>query len=506
VSSSGDNKDKKIKELEQQVAQLSQQLEFLTRQIFGKRSEKGIPDHPDQLDLFADKETESSQESDGDESQGSDEPVEPKPKRKSKRPRKPRLPKDLPIEETVIDPDEVTANPGEWIRIGEEETDRLGFDPPRFYIKRITRPKYVPKGNGTDESVAPVIAALPPQLIERGLSEASFAAHIVISKYGDHQPLDRQSKINLERYKVDISKQTMCNTVGAVADWLRLIVAEMSRQMFDSGYVQIDETPIKYLKPGAGKTAQGYFWTVHAPGGDTVYHWKSGRAAECLKEIVPASFRGIIQCDGYAAYPNLQKNRKGVELCACLAHIRRKFWEAAEAGQDGQFNRWIMRQIQLLYRVEHRLREAKASASLRHTVRQSESRMIFNRIEQALKRMTLLRRFLPKSPTGKALSYALNHWSLLNTWLNDGRVEIDNNLVENKIRPTKLGAKNWLFIGAETAGWRSAVIYSIITSCRNHGIEPYSYLVDVLRRLPSMTTSQISEVTPKNWKLMAACG
>lgn len=505
MSSSGDSRDRKIQELEQQVAQLHQQLEYLTRQIFGKRSEKGIPDHPDQLDLFDGREPESSKNDDDDDQPGTVDDPAPKSKAKPTRPRKSRLPKDLPIEETVIEPHEVIANPENWIRIGTEETDRLAFDPPRFYIKRITRPKYAAKKNPTSEPCAPIIAQLPPQLIERGLVEASFAAHSVISKYSDHLPLDRQSKINRERFGIDISKQTMCNIVGNVADWLRLIVEEMSRQMFDSGYVQIDETPIKYLKPGAGKACQGYFWAVHAPGGDTVYHWKTGRAAERLKEIVPIGYRGIIQCDGYAAYPNLQKNRNGIDLCSCLAHIRRKFWEAAEAGQDRPLNRWMLRQIQLLYGIEEKLRKAKSSAKVRKATRASESEMIYRRIERALKRMIEAQRFLPKSLTGKALNYALNQWAVLKTWLDDGRVEIDNNLVENKIRPTKLGAKNWLFIGNEKAGWRSAVIYSIITSCRNHGIEPYTYLVDVLRRLPSMTTSQISSVIPANWQPEASC-
>ena len=499
-----EQKDRKIKDLEQRVDELSQQLEYLTRQLFGKKSEKGIPDHPDQLDLFDDEIDCSEQDSEDAGEEVEEDAGKTKTRAKSKRTQKSRLPENLPIEETVIEPEEVLANPDAWKQIGNSETtDRLAYEPPRIYIKRITRPKYVRIKCPEDEVNAPIIAGLPDQFIEKGLLDYTFAAHIVMSKYGDHLPLDRQSKINRERYDIDISKQTMCNTVGAVADWLRLVVEEMSRATFDSGYVQGDETPIKYLEPGTGKAQQGYLWTIHSPGGDTVYHWRDGRSTDCLRSIVPAGFRGIIQCDGYRAYPKLASERGGIDLCSCMAHIRRKFHEAAEQGQDKVFNRWILHQIQMLYRIEAELREAEASPGQRFITRQSQSCMIFKRIERVLTKMYETRRFLPQSLTGKAISYALNQLRNLKIWLKDGRVEIDNNLVENKIRPTKLGAKNWLFIGAKKAGWRSAVIYSIITSCRNHGIEPYAYLTDVLKRLPSMKITEISKIIPSNWRPLA---
>jgi hypothetical protein len=281
----------------------------------------------------------------------------------------------------------------------------------------------------------------------------------------------------------------------------------MSRQAFDSGYIQADETTIKYLKPGSGQAQQGYLWTINAPMiGNTIYHWRNGRGAKHLKEIVPYHFQGTVQCDGYSAYPNLKNDRdERIDLCSCLAHIRRKFHEALEQGQDRSFNSWIFRQIQALYRIEKKLRNDKASPKLRLVARTSQSKYIFNRLVKALRIKFKKNDVLPKSLTGKAISYALNQIELLSVWLADGRVEIDNNLVENKIRPTKLGAKNWLFVGSDNAGWRTATIYSIITSCRNHGVEPYAYLVDVLKRLPSMKISEIQQVLPSNWKPLATC-
>ena len=159
----------------------------------------------------------------------------------------------------------------------------------------------------------------------------------------------------------------------------------------------------------------------------------------------------------------------------------------------------ILRQIGQLYMIERRLRESRAGPSLRHAVRVSESRPILNRLHRLLVSMQLKQVHRPQSLSGKAVQYALGQWKLLDVYLEDGRLEIDNNLVENAIRPTALGRKNWLFIGAEEAGWRSAVIYSLIQSCKAHGVEPYAYLRDVLERIPSMTNHQIPTLTPKAW-------
>lgn len=491
------SRDSEVEKLKEEVALLKQQLALLTRMLHGSKSEKGIPDHPDQPDLFEDADFGVAHDEKSDDDDEGDSRV--KKRTRIKAVRKPRIPDHLPVRETVLEPEQVKANPDAWIRIGEEHTDRIAFKPGSFFVKRLTRPKYVRKDKAVDEPVPPIIAPLPAQLVDRGVLDASFLAHIVVSKYSDHLPLTRQAKINLERYSVDVSKQTMANGVRTVAEWLRPVVDQMSRTQFGNGYTQIDETPISYLAPGKGKTAQGYLWTVHVPGGDTVYHWYPGRGAECLNEIVPENYGGTIQCDGYSAYPAFQKTRKAVVLGGCFAHVRRKFWEALEQRQDVTFNRWIVGQIQLLYEIEEKLRDSKAGPEKRAVVRQFESRPIIKRLRRALELVEKKRRYLPQSLTGKAISYALNQWDTVVRWIEDGRMEIDNNLVENKIRPTKLGAKNWLFIGANEAGWRSAVIYSIITSCRNHGIEPFEYLSDVLDRLPSMTTDQIKDITPSAW-------
>lgn len=191
------------------------------------------------------------------------------------------------------------------------------------------------------------------------------------------------------------------------------------------------------------------------------------------------------------------KKRPGVKLVGCWAHARRKFHEAMEQREAVGHNGWILRQIGHLYGIERRLRKRRAGPNLRSAIRAAESRPILDRLTKVL---TIIQsKHRPQSLTGKAISYALGQWELLEVYPGDGRLEIDNNLVENAIRPTALDRKNWLFVGAEDAGWRSAIICSLIQSCRAHGVEPLAYFKDVLTRLPAMTNHEMPTLTPRAW-------
>jgi transposase len=263
------------------------------------------------------------------------------------------------------------------------------------------------------------------------------------------------------------------------------------------GYAQVDETPVAYLAPGNGQTKQGYLWTACRPGGDVFYRWEISRAAQCLERLVPRDFKGVLQSDGYSGYGAFIKTRRGIELAGCWAHVRRKFHEALE--QSPRPAGWIMRQIQHLYRIESALRESTAGPPLREAVRSHQSRPIVQRIEKALVLFKASRRHLPQSLLGQAIDYTLGQWTTLEVFLRDGRVEIDNNLVENAIRPTAIGKKNWLFMGEAGAGQRGAIIYTLIESCRKRSIDPYAYLKDILTRLPTLKNTQIAEITPGAW-------
>jgi len=214
-----------------------------------------------------------------------------------------------------------------------------------------------------------------------------------------------------------------------------------------------------------------------------------------VKEILPPEFKGILQTDAYSAYGSFAKDRPEVTMAGCMAHARRKFYQAREQ-KPGVAN-FILSHIAALYRIEASLRKQKAGPVLREAARAAASRPILARLERALK--ILAPRFLPKSNMGKAIAYTLSIWPSLQVYLTAGRVEIDNNLVENAIRPSAVGKKNWLFIGAAEAGKKTAILYTIVESCRRRGINPLAYLHDVLTRLPRYTNHTVHELTPENW-------
>lgn len=264
-----------------------------------------------------------------------------------------------------------------------------------------------------------------------------------------------------------------------------------------SPYVQVDETPVRYQDPHLpGRCGQGYLWVGLVPGQCVVYEWHASRATRCLNSLLGEDYAGKLQCDGCSAYPAFAKTRDKLDLFGCWAHLRRNFFEAQE--QAPRVAGWILNQIRLLYRWEEELRQSRAGPVLRQVQRSSHHRMVIERLHRALNQ--LKSRYLPQSLMGKAIGYALNQWPLLERFLEHGEVEIDNNLVENAIRPTAIGKKNWLFFGSDEAGQRSAVMYTLVENCRMHGVEPYAYLKDVLERLPRTTNQQVAQLTPLNWQ------
>lgn len=467
---------------------LRQKVDALVRRVFGASSERIEPAQLELLQLSAAPLTDTPA-------------VQPPPSSsepRAGRVRKedaPRLPENLPLVEQIIDPEPVKAQPEQWRCIGQEVNEQLDYEPGRFLRRRLIRRKYVHR---TQRDQAPLIAPLPDCLQERGLAAPGLLAHVLVSKYCDHLPLYRQQHIFARRHQVHLPRQTLARWVELCADWLKPVYETIRTGVLGGGYVQIDETPVEYLAPGNGQTKQGYLWTAHRPGGDVLYRWETSRAAACLENLVPVDFTGTIQCDGYSGYRAFaQRREEKITLAGCWAHVRRKFHEALE--QTPRTSGWLLRQLQHLYRIEAGLREHRAGPNQRAAVRAHQSRLIVERLQRALVRLKASGRYLPQSLLGQAIDYTLGQWPTLEIFLHDGRVEIDNNGVENAIRPTAIGKKNWLFIGDAEAGERSAIIYTVIESCRRRGIDPYTYLRDVLTRLPNMTNRQIPEVAPEAW-------
>jgi transposase len=487
------------KELEQQLQQcqqallesrrenalLRQKIDLLVKRVFGSSSEQL---HPAQLELLMALPESSAVAA-------APVPPEKKPAPSPARKRVLRLPGNLPVVEEVIDPEPVKAQPEQWRCIGQEVSEQLDYEPGRFLKRRVVRRKYVHK---TNPDCAPIIAALPERLLDRSLPAPGLLAHIVVGKYCDHLPLYRQEQIYQQRHGINLPRQSLARWVELAAEWLKPIYKQIRTGVMGGGYVQVDETPVDYLEPGNGKTRQGYLWTCSRPGGDVFFRWETSRAAVCLNNIIPVNFTGTLQCDGYSAYRSFANGRNGtIALAGCWAHVRRKFFEALE--QSPKTAGWFMRQIQNLYQVEARLREQRAGPRLGQAARAHHSKPIVERIQRALVRLKTSGRNLPQSLLGIAIDYALGQWPTLEVYLSDGRVEIDNNLVENAIRPTALGKKNWLFVGEANAGERAAIIYTVIESCRRRNIDPLTYLKEVLTRLPKMTNHQIPEITPEAW-------
>ena len=393
----------------------------------------------------------------------------------------------LETQEIVLEPAEVRAQPEGWRKISEERTSQLDWVAPKIIRRVIIRPRYV-------KAERFALAPLPPQPIEQGMVGPGLLAQILLNKFEYHQPLFRQEKMFRQQFGVELSRKTMGHWVEQAAELLKPVYRAVREDLLGGSYLQADETPIRYLDPEVkGKSQQGWLWTYSRPGGDVLFEWRTSRSREGPREFLE-KFRGKLQTDGYAVYESLARERRDLILIGCWAHARRGFHEALPQSRPAA---WLVRQIGLLYAVEKKLRQQKAGPRLRAAVRAWQSRPVLERLRRAMVLWRL--RTLPQSLLGQAIDYALARWEALTRYVDDGALEIDNNLIENAIRPSALGKKNWLFIGHPTTEERSTVIYTLLGSCRRHGINPFDYLKDLFTRLPAAKITEIAQFTPRAW-------
>jgi transposase len=407
------------------------------------------------------------------------------------------LPEHLEVVEERIEPAETLCPEcgSERCVIREECSERLDLIPARLIRRRTIRPVLACR---RCKEVAPVQAPMPPQVIEKGLCGPGLLGHVLTAKYLEHRPLYRVQQ-ELERHGVAVSRATLCGWVEAAAVALQPLWRGIQAGLMAGDYLQIDETPVRVLDPEVpGQAATGYLWVYGRPKGDVLFDFRPGRGREG-PETMLGPFSGTIQTDAYGVYPSLARSRPGLARIGCLAHARRKFHEAL--GDDPDQARWFLLQFARLYWIERQTRHAEEGTRLAQ--RQLEAPPLWAAIRQRLEALDPARagsRVVAQSPLGKAVRYALAEWDALQGYLTHGRFEIDNNLIENALRPTCVGKKNWLFIGHPEAGWRSAVIYTLIVSARRHGHDPVAYLGDVLRRIPTATQQTLHELFPANWK------
>ena len=460
---------------ERKVEQLEHERNQLKRLIFGSKSERYVPEAgPEQLTLF-------------EEAPAIEIPREEQVaahSRKRKKPVRKELPDHLPREVIVIEPEMDRTN---LKKIGEEVSETLDYRPARLIVIQRVRPKYVDPQ--TDRHF---IAQLPARPIDKGIAEPGLLASVVVEKYMDHLPIYRQ----VQRYKregIQLARSTLEGWVAQTARLLEPLHERLGELVLKSGYVQADETPIPVQDPAAkkGKTHKGYYWVYHAPGNGLIHiDYQRGRGHDSPHEYLHG-YQGALQSDGYKAYDHYE-GVEGVLCYNCWAHARRYFFEAKD--NESKKAEEALYQIKQLYTIERQIRGRPPDE--RAEVRRKEASPVL----EAFKTWLLDNEGLPKSPWGKAVNYTLTRWDKLTRYVEDGRIEIDNNLIENAIRPIALGRKNYLFAGSHDAAQRAAIIYSLLGTCKKHDMNPYEWLRDVLTRIPTHPHKRLDELLPHCWQ------
>jgi transposase len=479
------------KRLEHLVAELNQA-------VHGKRSER-LSEDERQL-AFEDLETAVAEV----ETQQDEQAPPRASQRRAVRRNRGNLPKDLPRIEKVIEPDSLDCpcGCGTMHQIGEDRTERLDIIPAQLRVIATVRPKYACRTCAEGVSQAPASA----HLIEGGLPTEGAIAHVLVSKFSDHLPLYRQSQI-LARSGIDLHRSTLADWVGTAAFHLGPVVDRLAKHLKGSGKLFMDETTAPVLDPGRGRTKTGYLWALvrddHGWGGDAppgvVFTYAPGRAGQNAEQILQG-FDGILQLDGYTGYNRLTRpSRKGgapVTVAHCWAHARRKLKEVFD--RDGsEIAAEGLRQIAELYRIEGEIRGMGPGQRL--SARQARTAPLVAEFGEWLQSQR--RRISSKSRLGEKLAYIHRHWDGLQTFLHDGRVEIDSNAVENLIRPIALTRKNALFAGHDEGGRAWGRIASLIATAKINGVEPFAYLKATLEAIAAgHPASQLDELLPWNFQ------
>jgi transposase len=389
-----------------------------------------------------------------------------------------------------------------------EESIKINFVPGHFkrlVIRRAVRavPFAAQEASALPVNTPVVTAALPAEyrVIPGAVATAGLLAYLMVAKYCDHLPFYRLQQIFHRRHKVLIDRNTMCHWMGRIAELLSRLYEALRKELISGQYLQIDETFIKLLDPDSpGKAKNSYFWVIVRPKEGVLFQFDPGRAHTVPLEMLDG-YSGRLQSDGFVAYETLATKNPGLTRIACWGHARRKFIEAIE--REGAAAAWYVAEIQRLYRIEAEAREAGLDPEARSALRSERSAPVLASIKARLDADRAGGKFPPSSPLTIAMNYTSKLWTELTAYAEpgNGMVEIDNNLVENAIRPSAIGKKNWLFIGHPKAGQRSAVIYTMVENCRLHGIDPLAYLAEVMPRLVDREEgADVSDLLPRQWK------
>ena len=466
-----------------EIINLRHELDQLRRLVFGSRHERFIANTPpEQLALDLTAET----------VQAAPVPVQAieytRQQRKEKTEKvqtgRMKLPADLPREQVILEPEGDVSG---LKKIGEEITEELERIPGRLFVRQYVRPKYAKAGG---EGV--LIADLPVRPIDKGIPGPGLLAQIIIDKYTDHLPVHRQIQ-RFGREGIKLSSSTLTDWIGGTCTLLEPLYDTLKANVLSSHYLQADETPIKVLdKDKKGTTHRGYHWVYHAPVERLVlFDYREGRGREGPQEILK-DFTGHLQTDGYAVYQDFDK-KSTIKPFNCMAHARRKFDEAKD--NDLVRASYALTEIQKVYAIERQAKNETLSTKQRQALRQEQSLPIL----QALKDWMLenYKMVLPKSAIGQALHYSLERFDKLMLYTTDGKLEVDNNLIENAIRPVAIGRKNYLFAGSHNGARRAAMLYSFIGTCKINDVNPFEWLKNTLETIPQHPVNKLYELIPR---------
>jgi transposase len=471
---------------------LRHELEQLKKIIFGSRHERFVPaSHPSQLSLGIVCEPLEAP------AIVSTQKIEfTRTQKEAKKPfihpgRNP-LPAHLRREEIILEPADIPQNAK---RIGEEITEELEYTPGELFVKQYVRPKYV-KSVGEDGSTLIVIAPLPVRPLDRAIAGPGLLAQVVIDKYVDHLPLYRQLS-RFERADVKLPYSTLSDWVSGTCKLIAPLYEALKTEVLQASYLHVDETTIKVLdKTKKGKTHRGYFWVYNnCPGKLVFFDYQEGREEKWPQGILK-DYQGYLQADGYVGYEGFA-DTSGITLLNCMAHARRKFVEALD--NNKAISEYALEQMQALYAIERECKEKNRDPAARQLIRQQQAVPILKALGQWMKEQYT--QVLPKSIIGQALAYSITRWERLSLYTTNGILNIDNNPVENSIRPVAIGRKNYLFCGSHEAARRSAMLYSLLGTCKMNGVNPYDWLKDVLTIIPAHPINQIRELLPHKWGL-----
>ena len=490
--------EQKKAELENTISSLKATMEWFRKKLFGKMSEKHLPLDPSTLEptLFDEQLSEEEQARLDAEVKAMEEQnaktIEVKAhKREVRKP----VYSNLPVVVTDIYPEGMKDNP-DYVEIGVENTDRIAIKPAQMYIERIARHKFVLKSKlqmADPDRQAFEIAPLPETIIPKGMASESLLADILINKYLYHLPFYRQ----IQKYKelgVTLSDATINDWFAAVCSKSRPLYDKLREQIMKKDYIQVDESTLPVIDNEKHRAVKGYMWAVRdAVGGDVYFHYDMGsRSGETASRLI-GKYRGAVQTDGYEVYESFE-NAPGKRMIGCWAHVRRKFVEALD--EDRKHASEAIVYISKLYKLETDMKEAKLKPDAIRERREKEAYPIIQDFEKWMGSVAGL--FSQKSRMGRAIVYTYTLLPRLSRYVLDGRYNIDNNGVENAIRPLAIGRKNYLFCGNHDAAVRAAIIYSLFASCKAHDIEIRSWLEDILKRLP--TEKDITMLLPEKWQ------